>query len=585
MHLISLEDVGASVDGRSLFAGFSGGIGRGDRFGVVGPNGSGKSTLLRILAGTRPPDSGSMVQRRGVHVATLAQDAVLPPHPAVEIVASADPTAPLHEAEALLDRLGIAPTRQADTLSPGQRRRVCLARTLVTPAEVLLLDEPTNHLDLDTIDWLEQRLATRAAALVLVTHDRYLLERVTTRILDIDPVERRVHVIDGGYSHVLEQRQLRGEQRAASTARRQNQLRKEIAWLRRQPRARTSKPKFRLEQARELAATVDDPTERQLELGTGRRRLGNDVVSLEAVCVQRGGTSVLDNLDLTIGPGERVGIVGANGAGKTTLLEVLAGRRQPDAGSVRIGTTVQPGWYAQETDAATDSGTVITRLHRIGRHVPLANGETLPVTRLAERFGFDGRLLDTPVDKLSGGERRRMALLELLVDAPNVLYLDEPTNDLDLDTLSALEDHLDGFSGTVVVASHDRFVLDRITDRTLVVAGGHVTEHVDLDSYLRERHADGGTDRRAGTAAASPANVESAERNRARQQARRDRLAAERRIAQLSAERDQILAAMTTAADDADELMRLQIERGRLDERLADVEEAWLAAAESEETG
>jgi ABC transport system ATP-binding/permease protein len=573
VHLVSVDRVTASVEGRTLFADASFGLTSDDRVGVIGPNGSGKTTLLRIVAGDRAPDGGEVIPRTGLRIGWLAQDPALGDIIAREVVLGGDPHAREHEAEALLDRVGVDPLQPVTRMSGGQRRRVALARTLLSPSDLLILDEPTNHLDVDTIDWLEGELRRRACGLLLVTHDRYLLERLTNRMLDL--ADERVHWHDGSYSSLLETRAERAASRARSTARARNLLRKEIAWLRRGPKARSSKPRFRVEQVevlREAAAT--DVEARPLELGTGRRRLGNDVLDLREVSIRRGDHLVLDRIDLAIGPGERVGIVGPNGAGKTTLLHLLAGRLTPDTGEVRRGVTVELGLYEQEAIAGGDD-TVLDSVLAIAPHVPLANGETLPAHRLAERFGFDGQLQRTPIPLLSGGERRRVALLHLLVAAPNVLLLDEPTNDLDLDTLTVLEDHLDGFTGTLIVASHDRYVLDRLTDRTVAVEHGQLTEHLDWERYREARFAAAAA--RPGAGRATPSS--SAEENRAKQAARKQARKVERRLDELARRRDRLHAAMIEAATDAGRLRELQRELASVDEEVADLEEEWLELA------
>ncbi len=580
MHLVSIDSVAASVDGRTLFRDVSFGLTDQDRVGVVGPNGSGKTTLLRIVAGDRPVDAGSVVQRRGLRVAWLPQVPDLDAGTAHEVVSDGDPAARPDEVEALLDRMGVDPGQPVAAASGGQRRRIALARTLLPPSDLLVLDEPTNHLDVDTIDWLEDELRRRACGIVLVTHDRYVLERLTNRMLDIDPPApgevAQVWWHEGSYSSLLEARTERAARRERTTLRARNLLRKEVAWLRRGPRARTSKPKFRVEQVEALRqAAAGDEEARPLELGTGRTRLGNDVFDLRGVTVSRGGRRVLDEVDLTIGPGERVAVVGPNGSGKTTLLEVLAGRLAPEHGTVRTGVTVEVGLYEQEARAAaTDHRSVLETVLDVAPHVPLASGETLPAHRLAERFGFDPRLQRTPVSLLSGGERRRVALLAMLVTAPNVLLLDEPTNDLDLDTLTALEDHLDGFHGSLVVASHDRYLLDRLTDRVVAVDDGGLSDHLDWQSYRETR-------RLAGDSAGGPARAqpERATDNRERQRARRRLRSVEQRLEDLSARRDELLAAMAAASTDHERLSRLQAELAEVERELAEVEDTWLGLA------
>jgi ABC transport system ATP-binding/permease protein len=574
MHLVSVDGVAASVEGRTLFADASFGLSTEDRVGVVGPNGSGKSTLLAIVAGRRAPDGGEVVPRRGLRIGWLDQAPELGDTSALEAVLAADASARPHEAEALLDRLAVDPAQPTTAMSGGQRRRVALAGTLLAPADLLILDEPTNHLDVDTIDWLEAELQRRACGLLLVTHDRYVLERVTNRMLDL--VDQRVSWHEGSYSSLLEARAERAAQQERQTLRARNLLTKELAWLRRRPKARTSKPQFRVEQVERLReAAAGSEEARPLELGTGRRRLGDRVFELEEVTLRRGGTTVLRDLDLGIGPGERVAVVGPNGSGKSTLLHLLAGRLEPDAGRVRVGTTVEQALYEQEASAPPGDVVVLDTVLDIATHVPLANGETLPAHRLAERFGFDAALQRTPVARLSGGERRRLALLHLLVAAPNVLLLDEPTNDLDLDTLAVLEDHLDGFAGTLVVASHDRYLLDRLTDRTLAVEDGEVTEHLDWASYRAWRES-----RRAARppAAASPSSA-SARDNRQRQADRKRARSLEQRLERLEQRRGELQEAMVGAATEPERLRELQQALAQVGTELAEVEDAWLELA------
>ena len=604
MHLMSVDQVTASVEGRTLFADASFGLSSTDRVGVVGPNGSGKTTMLRIIAGDREPDGGRVIPRNNLRIGWLPQEPVMPDASAREIVLGGDPLAEPHEADALLAQVGIHPDHRVHAASGGQRRRVALARTLLAPSDLLVLDEPTNHLDVDTIDWLEAELARRNTGLVLVTHDRYVLERVTNRMIDLAPTapDRPAEVVwhEGSYSSLLEARAERAAQRASSASRAASLLTKEVAWLRRQPKARTSKPKFRIEQVEALRqAAQGDKEAMPLELGTGRTRLGDDVIDLEEVSIRRGEHQVLDRVDLGIGRGERVGIVGPNGAGKSTLLHVIAGLLDPDAGEVKLGKTVALGVFEQtDTVAADEQQTALDTVLAIAPHVPLANGEVLPAGRLAERFGFDARTQRTPVKLLSGGERRRLKLLHLLVAAPNVLLLDEPTNDLDLDTLAVLEDHLDGFTGTIVIASHDRYMLDRVTDRTIAVEHGRLSEHLDVGAYreaLDRARGSGGSSRSGGhgggrstvgtsarpssptATATTDAGTAGGATDNARRQADRKRAnALENRLGKLSRQQATIHERMAASAQDPDALLELQQELGAVEQELAEVEDAWL---------
>ena len=581
MHLISLDAVGASVDGRALFTDAAFGLSSEDRVGVVGPNGVGKTTLLRILVGDRAPDTGSIIPRSGLRIGWLPQEMDLPDADAdaMSVVSAGDPLARPDEVAALLARLGVPPEMAVARASGGQRRRVALARTLLAPSDLLVLDEPTNHLDVDTVDWLEEELARRRSGLVLITHDRYVLERTVNRMLDLvppapgEPAEVFFH--DGSYSSLLEARAERAASRQRSTTRARNLYRTEIAWLRRSPKARGTKPRFRVEQAEALRrAAVGDAESQPLELGTGARRLGDEVFTLEEVSLTRGEHRVLEGVDLTIGPGERVGIVGPNGSGKTTLLHVLAGQLTPDAGTVQVGRTVQMAMFEQLATVPPGERTALDTVLDIASHIPLRNGEQLPAHRLAERFGFDGRTQRTPVGLLSGGERRRLALLHLLVAAPNVLLLDEPTNDLDLDTLAVLEDHLDGFEGTLVVASHDRFLLDRLTDRIVAVEGGQLTEHLDWAGHREQVLATRAADSLA--APARPAPPASARDNAQRQADRRRARQLEQRLVKLNGRREGLFREMVTAASAPQRLMALQDELVSVDSDISALEDEWL---------
>ena len=573
MHVLSASGVTHGYEGRTLFADLSFGLSDDDRVAIVGPNGSGKSTLLQVVAGEIEPQGGEVVPRSGARINHLRQAPVLPGGAtALEIVRGA-PGAADHEAAALLDRMGIDPDADVGALSGGQQRRVSLARVLVGPADLLILDEPTNHLDADTIDWLEDELRRRACGLLFVTHDRYLLERLTNRMLDLHDTPTWV---EGSYADVLEARLGRQEHRAKAEHTRRNLLRKELAWLRRGPKARTSKPKFRVEQAQALMESAETGEAAQLDLGTGRRRLGTQVLEAEGLTVHYGDHTVLDAVDLHLGPGDRIGVVGPNGAGKTTLIQAIAGQLEPDAGTVAWGPTVELGVYDQQARAAPRDVTVIDTVTDIAEWIPLANGERLSASALAERFGFAGPLQRASVARLSGGERRRLALLHMLVAAPNVLLLDEPTNDLDIDTLQRLEDHLDGFRGTLVVASHDRFVLDRLTDELVAVEDGRLVRHLDWERY-RQAHAQ----RRAAPSPRPGRTSGRAEENRRRQEERRQVRALEQKVEKLTEQRAALHVALARVGDDYERAAELDRALRVLTAELERAEEAWLEATVS----
>jgi ATP-binding cassette subfamily F protein uup len=603
VHVLSATGLSKSYDGRELFRDVALGVQTGDRIGLVGPNGSGKSTLLQILAGTVEPDTGEVVPSTGARIRMLAQQPRLPEGSATEaVIADADADVRDHEAEAMLDKLGIDPDRDVQAMSGGQKRRVALATVLVGPADLLILDEPTNHLDVWTVDWLEDELRDRRAGLLLVTHDRRMLEGLTTRLLELDPAGLDptgahgpgvpsagggAYWHEGGYSTLLEAREERERRRQKAEQRRANRLRKEIEWLRRQPKARGTKPKFREDQARQLQAATPSGEPGQLDLGTGRRRLGSQVIDVEDVALRYDpdGPDVVRDFSYAIGPGQRLGVVGPNGAGKTTLLRLLLGELEPTRGSVEHGPTVEVGVYRQEARVPPVDTSALDTVLAVAQRIPLASGETLSASRLAERFNFPPRLQRTAVADLSGGERRRLALLHLLVAAPNVLVLDEPTNDLDLDTLSVLEDHLDGFRGTLIVASHDRFVLDRLTDELLAVRpDGRVTRHLDWEHYREQAETERAVAQVAGDRGGDGVSQAARDHHRRKEQARALRKA-ETQVDRLTELRDQLDEAMAAEGTGHEQLAELARARDRVMTQLTAAEEHWLELAERSQQG
>ena len=492
--LVDARGVGVARPDRALFADLSVTVHAGDRWGVVGINGGGKSTLLRVLAGSVTPDTGSVTRGRNIRIAVLDQDGTLPSGTVLSVVSSVE-GAEVWEAEAVLDRLGMGAFVEVDvsTLSGGQAKRVALARSIVVECDLLILDEPTNHLDLDAISWLEERLAAFRGGLVLVTHDRHVLDRVCTRTLELDRGKSYVH--DGGYQVYLDGRSVREERSAAEESTRKNLARTELAWLRRGAPARTAKSKARIDSATALIERkIDGParagsldlsaaTERSGEgarkqsTGSFRQqldesaapRLGNKVIELDDVGHRFGDDApwLFDKVNWKLGPGERWGIVGPNGAGKTTLLEILAGRLAPSKGHVGVGPTVR-------VRLSDQLGRALDPNQRVRDAVagPTRPPGTPEDKKLMEQFWFDDDVQFAQVHTLSGGERRRLQLLLVLAERPNVLLLDEPTNDLDLDTLRVLEDFAEDWPGALVVVSHDRTFLDRVVEDVLMLESG-----------------------------------------------------------------------------------------------------------------
>lgn len=466
MICVDVDRVTMTRPGRPLFTDVSVTLSTGDRLGIVGLNGTGKSTLLSVLAGEVAPESGVVRRGRDVRIASLPQRPVLPAGTvlaAVEAVAEQE-----WEAAAVLDHLGMASLTSADTgrLSGGQAKRVALARALVAPSDLLILDEPTNHLDIDSIAWLEDRLDSYRGGLILVTHDRHVLDRVTNRVLELDRGRSYLH--DGGYAGYLEGRALREEQAVTQEATRKNLARKELAWLRRGAPARTSKPKARIDAATTLIETRAEPAARSgiPDLWFGTPRLGDKVVELNDVSFHyEQAAPLFTHLELLLDNRERLGLVGPNGAGKSTLLDLIAGRKSPATGTIEIGSTVRIGYYDQ-VGVTLDPKQRVREAITGGRREP-----DWQDAALLESFWFDGDAQWAPIELLSGGERRRLQLLLVLAQKPNVLLLDEPTNDLDLDTLRVLEEFLDDWPGALIVVSHDRAFLERTVADVIVMDG------------------------------------------------------------------------------------------------------------------
>jgi ABC transport system ATP-binding/permease protein len=505
VNLVNLENVSKSYGTTSVLESVSLGIGDRDRIGVVGRNGGGKSTLLRMITGAEPPDSGRATATGGLRIATVDQAGHLRAGSTVRDLVVGDTAEHVWAGDTgvreVLSGLGLAALggsavgldTPVDRLSGGERRRVSLAAALVTDADLLVLDEPTNHLDIEGVTWLAEYLNRRRGALLAVTHDRWFLDAVCTRTWEV--IDGSVRSFDGGYAAYVLARAERDRQASASEARRQNLLRKELAWLRRGPPARTSKPKFRIEAAEALIADVP-PVRSSVELrALSARRLGRTVYDVEDVTLSVGtgdtARTLLADVSWHVGPGDRIGIIGVNGSGKTHLLRLLAGELQPDSGKVVIGQTVRAGYLSQNVTELPADLRVIEAVTEV-RGTAVLGGVEQSASQLAERFGFANERQWTPVSDLSGGERRRLQLLRLLLTQPNVLLLDEPTNDLDTDTLAELEDLLDSWAGTLVVVSHDRYLIERVCDSTLALLGDGSIAALPggIEEYLQRRAAD-----------------------------------------------------------------------------------------------
>jgi len=520
MNLLTIENISKSYGEKILFKDVSFGISEGEKIGIIGVNGTGKSTFLKVIAGIEQPDSGQIAIGNRVRIQYLAQNPAFDPDatvleqvfrgdsPEMKTVWSYTETmqqvelAPndealqqklIHwshemdrlnvwqlesEAKMVLSKLGItAFEAKVGSLSGGQRKRVAMAAALIQPCELLILDEPTNHIDHASVIWLEQYLQKRRGALLMITHDRYFLDRVVGRMLELD--HGQLYSYEANYSRFLELKAEREEREQASEQKRQNLLRNELAWIRRGAKARTTKQKARIDRFEKLQEQEGLRQNNKVDVSVASSRLGKKILEIEHLSKQIDGKQLIRDFEYIAVREDRVGIIGPNGSGKSTLLNMIAGHITPDEGSIEMGPTVKLGYFSQENQEMNDSMRVIEYIKEIAEVVQTADGSSITAAQMLERFLFTPTMQWTPIAKLSGGEKRRLYLLSVLMSAPNVLLLDEPTNDLDIQTLSVLEDYLDEFSGVVFVVSHDRFFLDRTVEKIIAFEGdGKIRHHV-----------------------------------------------------------------------------------------------------------
>lgn len=605
--LLGCEKARVEFPTKTVFEDVSLGLDEGDRIGVVGKNGDGKSTLLSLLAGIIEPDEGRVIRTRGVRVGVLGQADMLSDDDTVEHAVVGDTPEYEWAGDARVRDIisGLAADipwqGRVGDLSGGQRRRVDLARLLIGDWDVLMLDEPTNHLDMRAITWLAHHLKARwkhgTGALLVVTHDRWFLDEVCLSMWEVH--DRTIDPFEGGFSAYIQQRVERDRQAQVAEQRRQNQLRRELAWLARGAQARSTKPKFRIDAARELIADVP-PLRNTLELKRmAVARLGKQVVDLTDVSVRLGGKTVLDDVSWIIGPGDRFGIVGENGAGKTTLLRVIEGALAPSAGRVKIGKTVKFAVLSQHLDNLVKLGSDRVRevIGRYTRRVMLDGKEATPA-QLLERLGFTRDDLNEPVCDLSGGQKRRLALMLILLDEPNVLILDEPGNDLDTDMLAQVEDLLDGWPGTLLLVTHDRYLMERVTDNQYALINGKI-RHLPrgVDEYLELVGRT--TDERGGVVASSSGKASASKQpsTSAGEQAagaasklsggeirafRKSMASAERKMDTLHGKIEGIHQAMTEVdPSDYVKLGDMQKEIKEIEAQIEALEEEWMEAAEA----
>jgi ATPase subunit of ABC transporter with duplicated ATPase domains len=610
-NLVALENATVVYGTTAVLDAVSTGVGTGQRIGVVGRNGGGKSTLLRVLAGDLPADTGRVTRAGGMTVGLLSQDDTLDPAWTVREAVVGDLPEHVWAGDArirdvltgLLGGVGAPSVGGLDAvvgpLAGGARRRLALARLLVADPDLLLLDEPTNHLDVEGVAWLADHLVTRRtrpdASVVAVTHDRWFLDAVAQLTWEV--TDGMVQTYEGGYAAYVLARAERDRLAAVVEDRRGNLLRKELAWLRRGPPARTSKPRFRIDAANALIENEPPPRDDVALVRFATRRLGKDVVDLVDATVQLGDRLILDHVTWRLAPGERVGIVGVNGAGKSTLLRAVTGDQPLTSGRRRIGKTVVIAFLTQEVRELEKYATwrVIEAVEDVRAFTTLG-GKEVTASQLATRLGFTGGRQQTRVGDLSGGERRRLQLLRLLMTEPNVLILDEPTNDLDIDTLTSLEDVLDGWAGTLIVVSHDRYLLERVADHQVALLGdGRVRDLPGgVDEYLRLRAA-------ASSASTPTSPVRAPDRSESRldpprtveeraavtanaadvRAARKEMSRIERRLDRISAEEARLHDEMARSAADHQVVLRLDAELRALQRERDDLEADWLSAAET----
>ncbi len=627
MNIVSLENVSKNFGFKPLFENVTLGLEDRDKIGIIGGNGSGKTTFLRITAGLEEPDTGRVVRAKGKTLAYLSQN---PPYDenltvletifasssgimqtirdyeaACHALAAGSADAKLLEqmselqhdlemnggweieanARAVLTKLDITDTAaRMGTLSGGQRKRVALAHELIFKPDILILDEPTNHLDADTIEWLESYLERYTGVLLLVTHDRYFLDRVTDRIFEVD--RGAIQSFNGNYGYYVEKKAEQEELREVEGHKREQLIKKELAWLRRGAKARTRKSKHRINAAHALMATPKEAAKQDVDIAIGSKRLGSKVIEINNISKSYGDTKLIDDLSYLLKRDDRIGIIGPNGSGKTTLLDIITGRVKPDSGEIDIGQTVHIGYYDQESRELNDEQRVIDYIRDIAEFVTTNAGVQITAGKMLERFLFTPAQQYAVIGNLSGGERRRLYLLRILMGSPNVLLLDEPTNDLDIPTLIALEEYLDEFAGALIVVSHDRYFLDRTIENVFrFEAGGHVREFAgNYSAYLEvnEREEAEGKSVQAAKDQKAPEPVAKAKTGSKKLSFKetRELQDLEKRIAETEARLPGIEKELVAAAADAGRVHQLFTEQQTLEAQLEADMSRWTELAE-----
>lgn len=618
MSILSVENLYKTYGEKTLFDHISFSIAERQRIGLIGTNGTGKSTLLKYLSGLETVEEGKMIHANSFHIEYLPQQPVLEEELTVleqiyygdslimramrdyELALSeleADPSNEQKQskllsmqqkmdendaweastvAKTVLTRLGISDfARPVRLLSGGQKKRVAIAKALIQPADLLILDEPTNHLDNETIEWLETFLAQYKGSILLVTHDRYFLNRVTNQIFELE--NGKLYVYEGNYEVFLEKKAEREFNAEQSESKRQNLLRRELAWLRRGAKARTTKQKARIGRVEDLQDQEGPAAKQSVDFAIGSTRLGKKVIELQGVSKTFQDRILMTNVDYLVVPGERLGIIGPNGSGKSTLLNMIAGRVQPDSGKVEIGETVKIGYYTQDHEAMDEDLRVVEYIKEVAEVVQTVDHQTITAEQMLERFMFPRSMQWTYIRKLSGGERRRLYLLKVLMQEPNVLFLDEPTNDLDTQTLSVLEDYLDQFPGVVVTVSHDRYFLDRVVDHLLVFEGsgkvsrfqGSYTDYMDARKSMKEAESTAPAPKVHETAAAPK------QRKKLSYKEQQEWDVIEDKIAELEEKREELEGQIASSGSDYGKIQQLMEQQNAIDAELEATMERW----------
>jgi ATP-binding cassette subfamily F protein uup len=575
-NVVNIEEVSKAFDIKELLIGVSLGVSEGDRIGIVGRNGSGKSTLMKIIAGVETPDVGRVTKSNSARIGLLSQvDSANPESTVGEVVlgdtAKHEWASEPNIREVFTGLFGSFDDhifdRKFGQLSGGERRRVGLAKLLINELDLILLDEPTNHLDVEGVAWLAQYLNNRKSlAVTIVTHDRWFLDAVTDRTWEV--VGGKVEEYDGGYSAFVLAKAERARQTSVMDQRRNMLIKKELAWLRRGAPAQTVKPKFRVDAANVLIAGEPEPRNQGELLKFALNRLGKTVYEAHHVQVKLGDNELINDLYWNVGPGDRIGIVGINGAGKTTLMKTLVGEIQPTAGKLVTGITVKAAFLTQHLDELDPTWRVLEAVEKVANRVEIGGGRELSASQLCERLGFDRESQWTPVGDLSGGEKRRLQLTRLLMDSPNVLLLDEPTNDFDIETLTELEDLLDGYGGTLIVISHDRYFLERVCDRFVGLLGDKNVRDLPrgVDEYLELRHEALQPDASAPKEKKTSSAAEERQLKKDRVRLERQMEKADSRILELEGEQEGASFDAGRLNEITNELVQLRGEKNRLEE-------------------